>query len=173
MTKCYDCYDWLLIFSQYGSHDIHRPRSRFSRRKRKSCCDPQTPSCPPSASSPVQNIVSPASQQSRKTLDLSIPPPGRTNLASRVPPDIFAVPKPHISLNHRLHGYVELATYPSIRFSTFLLRLSILRYGSLERSLPLGCPERLWWCFLYGCMSLPGFMKHAPLHTRILILCLV
>lgn len=108
-----------------------------------------------------------------KTLDLSIPSPGHTNLASRVPPDIFAVPKPHISLNDRLHGYVELATYPSIHFSTFLLRLSILGYGSLERSLPLGCPERLWWCFLYGCMSLPGFMKHAPLHIRILILCLV
>jgi len=71
---------------------------------------------------------------------------------------------------HRLRGYIGLTTsHPSIRFSTFLSRLPIPRYGSLERSLPLGCPERLRWCFLYGCMSLPAFIS---LQIRMLIFCL-
>ena len=60
------------------------------------------------------------------------------------------------------------------RSSTFSLSFSYinLHNGSLERPLSLGCPERLRWCFLHGCMfanlnsfpSCPHSCLHADVH---------
>ena len=77
-------------------------------------------------------------------------------------------PSPFLRFTFRLFRFSRLIRVTSIRVPvylyacceletlSFIFPLSFsylnLHNGSLERPLSLGCPERLRWCFLHGCM---------------------